>query len=206
VSTKVSMFLFCSNLFSSVLDSASVRSASIHRDFSTDVNSKGNLRSLCRPRIRNVQRGIVGCFCRPVSLPTAGYCAGKQYAEIMDRGCVGKIIGGTFIPPYSESIGRKYIYIISCFIFLVTNITVAAVPSMNAVYISRFFMGFTSAIPAVVTAGSIEDIYDGTGRIWAIYIWVSAASFALGLGPIYGAYIAASIGWYFSASTSSLYF
>ena len=65
----------------------------------------------------------------------------------------------------------------------------------SAVWIGRFVTGFASAIPAVVTAGSIEDMFDGKQRVWLVVLWNAGSTAGLCLGPVYGAYIISSLSW-----------
>jgi MFS family permease len=55
--------------------------------------------------------------------------------------------------------------------------------------------GFASAVPSVVIAGSITDMYTAKHRMWMTLVWNSSTTFGLILGPIYGSYIADVIGW-----------
>lgn len=68
-------------------------------------------------------------------------------------------------------------------------------PSVAGVAVGRFFSGFVSAIPTVIVAGSIEDMFDSKGRVWMIFLWAMAANFGLCMGPIASAFIAACLGW-----------
>jgi MFS family permease len=69
------------------------------------------------------------------------------------------------------------------------------VPHSSAVWIGRFITGFASAIPAVVTAGSIEDMFDGKQRVWLVVLWNAGSTAGLCLGPVYGAYIISFLNW-----------
>ena len=72
---------------------------------------------------------------------------------------------------------------------------VAAVPSIAGTFIGRFLTGIASAVPSVVVEGSLEDLFDVEERIWLVYAWAVATTLGLVSGPIYGAYVAAAIGW-----------
>lgn len=63
----------------------------------------------------------------------------------------------------------------------------------------------------IVTAGTIEDIFDAEARIWMVFAWGCAANLGLvfgpfspcrinehhssSLGPIYGSFISETLGW-----------
>lgn len=62
--------------------------------------------------------------------------------------------------------------------------------------------GVASAVPSVVIAGSVEDLFNTRERVWIVVIWNAATTIALCIGPIYAAYITAFCGWrwvYFSS-------
>ncbi|KAL8997000.1 MAG: hypothetical protein Q9188_006435 [Gyalolechia gomerana] len=104
-------------------------------------------------------------------------------------------LGSLFFPPYSECFGRKQLYISSTFLYAAFCVVVAAVPSLTGVFIGRAFMGFISAIPSIVVAGSIEDLYDSEARTWMIYLWAMVANLGLVIGAMFGTYLSHSIGW-----------
>lgn len=111
------------------------------------------------------------------------------------RYLLGQAIGGVVFPPYSESFGRKKLYISSTVLFAAFNIVIAAVPSIVAIFLGRFMTGFLSSIPSIVVVGSIEDLFDAKARVWLISVWLITANTGLVLGPIFAAYVTFSIGW-----------
>lgn len=110
-------------------------------------------------------------------------------------------------PPYSESFGRKNLYIISTILYAVFSILIAAFPSLPMVAVGRFITGFFSSIPTIVVAGSIEDLYDTTGRVWMVFAWLTASNLGLVFGTIAGSYITFKVGWshFPSPNVKSLY-
>lgn len=56
-------------------------------------------------------------------------------------------------------------------------------------------MGLSSSIPTVVTAGSIEDMFNMKARVWMIFTWVAIGNVAICVGPIYSTYVTANLGW-----------
>jgi MFS family permease len=99
------------------------------------------------------------------------------------------------MPPFSEAFGRRMPYIYSCAAFCIGCLITGVVPSVAGVFVGRFVSGFASSVPSVVIAGSIQDMYASTHRVWMIWVWNSSTTLALILGPIYGAYMAHAIGW-----------
>ncbi|KAL4799721.1 MFS multidrug transporter [Aspergillus venezuelensis] len=104
-------------------------------------------------------------------------------------------IGGTIFPSCSESFGRKRLYIISTGLFSIFCVVVGVVPHPAGAAVGRFFSGLCSAIPTVVSAGSIEDMFNSKDRVWMIFTWTLMANIGLVIGPIMSAYIIDSLSW-----------
>lgn len=111
------------------------------------------------------------------------------------RSLLGQMIGGIIFPAWSEAFGRKRLYIVSTGLYSAFCLLVGLAPSITAVSIGRFFSGFLSAIPAIVVAGSIEDMYNAKDRVWMIFLWAIVANMGLALGPIMGIYIIVNSSW-----------
>jgi MFS family permease len=113
----------------------------------------------------------------------------------------GQAIGGYLIPPLSELAGRWYPYCISTVLY---SVFCAIIPlGSPAIYLGRFVTGLASAVPSVVIAGSVEDLFNTRQRVWIVVFWNSSTTIALCVGPIYAAYIIDTIGWqwvYYSAA------
>lgn len=56
-------------------------------------------------------------------------------------------------------------------------------------------MGLLSAVPTIVVAGSMEDLFNVHGRVWMIFIWAMSGNVAVCIGPIYSTYVAYTSGW-----------
>ena len=108
---------------------------------------------------------------------------------------LGQGLGGIFFPPFSESFGRKKLYVISTLLWTIFCIMIAAIPSVVAVLVGRFITGLLSAIPSIVVAGSIEDLFRAEARVWLVYAWLTTANCGLIIGSILGSYVSYSIGW-----------
>jgi MFS family permease len=115
--------------------------------------------------------------------------------NVHNRYQIGQAIGGLLMPPFSETFGRRKPYLYSCAAYSIGCLVTGVVPSIAGVLVGRFISGFASAVPSVVLAGSIEDLYAGTHRVWMILVWNSSTTLGLILGPIYGSYMADAIGW-----------
>lgn len=107
------------------------------------------------------------------------------------------------IPPLSELVGRRIPYLVSCAAFSAFCLLIACAPSPIIAYIGRFVTGFASAVPSVVIAGSVEDLFNTKQRVWILILWNAGTTAGLCFGPIYAAYIMASLNWrwvFYSAS------
>lgn len=99
------------------------------------------------------------------------------------------------IPPCSEIFGRRLLYLASCATFCIFSLITGVIHSPVSVHISRFIAGLASAVPSVVIAGSVEDIFNTRRRVWIIVLWNAGTTVGLCFGPIYAAYIAEAVGW-----------
>lgn len=107
----------------------------------------------------------------------------------------GQAFGGVLFPPYSEAFGRKSVYISASLLYCISCLVIGVVHSVPAAVIGRFVSGFMSAVPSIIVSGSIEDMYDVSQRVWLMYAWACATTLGLLVGPIYGSYIAITLGW-----------
>ncbi|KAH9208284.1 major facilitator superfamily domain-containing protein [Leptodontidium sp. 2 PMI_412] len=107
----------------------------------------------------------------------------------------GQAIGGVIFPPYSEAAGRRAVYISAASIYSLSCIFVGFVPGIYGAVVGRFISGFVSAVPSIVVSGSLEDMFNMNNRVWLMYAWACATTGGLLIGPIYGSYIAAALGW-----------
>ncbi|KAK3723561.1 hypothetical protein LTR37_001813 [Vermiconidia calcicola] len=110
---------------------------------------------------------------------------------------VGQAIGGLILCPIAESFGGRTIYLTSTAGFAITSILIAAWPILPVVIGGRFVTGLLSAMPAVVAAGSIENMWDMTSRTFVIHIWIAGAVVGLSLGPPIATFVSTSaLGWH----------
>lgn len=108
---------------------------------------------------------------------------------------MGQGLGGVVFPPYSETFGRKKLYVVSTALYGIFCVIVAAVPSPAGSAIGRFISGVLSGIPTTITPGSVEDMFNAKDRIWIIFFWVVISNLGLAAGPIFSAYVVAGLGW-----------
>ncbi len=88
------------------------------------------------------------------------------------------------------------LYIGSAFLYSVFCLPVAATSNIAGIFVGRFVTGVISAIPAVTTRLTIEDLFDTKSRMWAFFSWALVTNLGLALGPIYASYVSTSLNWY----------
>lgn len=108
---------------------------------------------------------------------------------------IGQALGGLIMPPFSELLGRRKSFLLSASVYSISSLITGVVPSPAGVFIGRFLSGYASSVPSIVLAGSIEDLYTSRTRLWFLWLWNCCTSLGLVIGPIYGSYVIASIGW-----------
>ncbi|KAG6016575.1 hypothetical protein E4U43_003512 [Claviceps pusilla] len=108
---------------------------------------------------------------------------------------LGQMVGGIVFPPYSEAFGRKKLYIISTGLYGGFCALTGAVPTRAGIVAGRFFCGLLSAIPTIIVAGSIEDMFNTKDRTWWIFIWTLLANVGLTVGPMMSTFIVVNLGW-----------
>ncbi|KAL9602406.1 MAG: hypothetical protein Q9219_001829 [cf. Caloplaca sp. 3 TL-2023] len=109
---------------------------------------------------------------------------------------LGQVVGALLFPPFSETFGRKSVYAGSTLLYAIFS-ALAAITDFRAICIGRFLSGVSSAVPAVVAAGSIQDMWEVSDRIWAVFAWQAMGIIGLAIGPIIATFLTDStLGWY----------
>lgn len=112
------------------------------------------------------------------------------------RFLLGQSLGNIVLPPWSESFGRKKIYITSSGISCICSVVIGFLHSLPGAIIMRILAGFFSAVPGTVVGGTIEDLFDTRARIWVVFFWTVASNIGLIVGPIMSSFIIEALDWY----------
>lgn len=96
---------------------------------------------------------------------------------------LGDALGGLLFPPLAESFGGRTLYVSATIGFSAACLILGACPNLPVIIVTRFIMGFLSAMPGVVGAGSIENMWDTKARVWLIHIWICSAVLGLAVAP-----------------------
>ena len=102
--------------------------------------------------------------------------------------------------PYLDKVGRRTLYIASAFLYSVFCLPVEATSNIAGVFVSRLITGVISAVPAITALGSIDDLCNTEGRMWAFFSWALVTNLGVVVGPIYASYVAVSLNWYILSS------
>ena len=95
---------------------------------------------------------------------------------------VGIAVGPMFVSPLSEFYGRRPIYLISIFFFLIFIIPCAAAQNIQTMLVGRFLDGIAGSAFLTVAGGTVADLFEPS-EIQAPMILYTVAPF---LGPIIG--------------------
>src|SRR3979409_1645749 len=100
------------------------------------------------------------------------------------RFLLGQVLGTIVFPPWSESFGRKKMYIFSSGLSAICCMLIGLVRPISAIIVMRIVAGMLSAIPYTIIGGTIEDMFNAHARIWAMFYWTVASNLGLIFGPI----------------------
>ncbi|KAJ0325611.1 hypothetical protein COL5a_007423 [Colletotrichum fioriniae] len=134
--------------------------------------------------------------------PIAGHIHGDLNLSPVAATCVfvstyliGQTVGGVFFPPWSESFGRKKLYVISTGLYSLSCILVGRIPTIPGIVVGRFIGGLLSSVPTIVATGSIEDLWDTNARVWWLYWWSLVANLGILTGPVFSDLVMRSTHW-----------
>ncbi|KAL0933482.1 MFS multidrug transporter [Colletotrichum truncatum] len=117
---------------------------------------------------------------------------------------VGQTLGGVIFPPWSESFGRKNLYVFSTGLYSMSCLLGGKFPTIPGIVIGRFIGGLLSAIPTIVATGSIEDMWDTQARVWWVFWWALLANIGLLTGPVFSDLIMAYVDWVWAFYTAAI--
>ena len=95
----------------------------------------------------------------------------------------------------SELYGRRLLWIIPSFVYLLFIIPCAVAKNIQTLLICRFFAGLFASAPLTLAGGTISDVWDNEERGFAIALFAAAPYGGPVLGPIVGGFVGENIGW-----------
>ncbi|WVR03029.1 hypothetical protein IAU60_000018 [Kwoniella sp. DSM 27419] len=97
--------------------------------------------------------------------------------------------------PLSELFGRRLLWAIPTFVYIIFNIPCALAPNIGCLLASRFICGFFGSAPLTLAGGTIADIWGPEERGFAIAIFAAAPYTGPVIGPLIGGFIGKYAGW-----------
>ncbi|KAJ8133282.1 hypothetical protein O1611_g337 [Lasiodiplodia mahajangana] len=92
-----------------------------------------------------------------------------------------------FGAPASDYVGRKGVYLITLFIFLVSNTLLAAVPpTIGGLFVLRIFQAIGASVVTSVGAGTVADVTEPSKRASRMGIFLLGPNLGPVLGPLIG--------------------
>ncbi|PBK67153.1 MFS general substrate transporter [Armillaria solidipes] len=104
-------------------------------------------------------------------------------------------LGPLVISPLSELYGRRPLWVIPTFLYLIFNIPCALAKNIQTLLICRFFCGIFASGPLTLAGSTISDIWDNNERGFAIALFAAAPYGGAALGPLVGGFIGVTVGW-----------
>lgn len=101
-------------------------------------------------------------------------------------------IGSLFSAPFSETVGRNPVYIISLSIFMLAVTASALAPNIETQLACRFLAGLFGCTPFTTFGASVSDMWTPTERTFVFPICACLSFLGPFLSPMVGAYIAQS--------------
>ncbi|MCJ1362806.1 hypothetical protein MMC16_001912 [Acarospora aff. strigata] len=108
---------------------------------------------------------------------------------------LGLAVGSVILAPVSEIYGRRPVYIVSMFLFMVLVIPCGLATSLAEVLIVRFFGACAGSAMIANAPGSISDIVNDEYRALAFSIWSIGPLNGPVFGPIIGGFVTQYMGW-----------
>ncbi|KAJ4369647.1 hypothetical protein N0V83_005409 [Neocucurbitaria cava] len=118
----------------------------------------------------------------------------SEVVEILATGLylVGFGIGALFAGPFSETLGRNPVYIITLTIYMIFIMASGLAKNIQQQLVFRFFAGFFGATPLTCAGGTISDLWRPMERTFAFPVFANAGFLGPVIGPVMGGFIAQS--------------
>jgi MFS family permease len=100
-----------------------------------------------------------------------------------------------FLAPFSEINGRRPVFVITGFLFVVFQIVCGVTPTFAGELINRFLAGAMSSTFSTMVGGVVSDMYHAEDRNTAMTLFSAAALFGTGFGPLICGFIANRTTW-----------
>jgi len=108
---------------------------------------------------------------------------------------LGFAFGPLLVAPLSEYYGRRPIYLVSWFIFVVFQIPLALAPNIATVLVCRFIQGFSGSAPLANTGGVVHDLFARDESGYAVALYALSSTDGPPFGNVVSGFIAQEKGW-----------
>ncbi|OJD35748.1 mfs general substrate transporter [Diplodia corticola] len=105
---------------------------------------------------------------------------------------IGFGAGALFAGPFSETLGRNPVYIVTMTLYMVFIMASGLAPNIGAQLAFRFLAGLFGSTPLTCAGGSLSDLWNPMERVFAFPVFANAAFTGPVLGPVMGGFIAQS--------------
>lgn len=105
---------------------------------------------------------------------------------------IGFGLGGLIAGPFSETVGRNPIYLISMVSYMLFLVGAGASPNIQSQVVCRFFAGIFGATPLVCAGGSVSDLWTPAERVFAFPMFACFAFLGPMVGPVIGDWVGQS--------------
>ncbi|GAB7348615.1 hypothetical protein MBLNU459_g6992t1 [Dothideomycetes sp. NU459] len=105
---------------------------------------------------------------------------------------IGFAVGSQFAGPFSETLGRNIIYIVTMFIYMLFLMACALAPTFGGHITLRFLAGFFGSTPLTVGGGTIADLWNPLEKTFGFPIYAFVGFSGPLFGPVIGSYIGPS--------------
>ncbi|ORX96361.1 major facilitator superfamily domain-containing protein [Clohesyomyces aquaticus] len=105
---------------------------------------------------------------------------------------IGFGVGALFAGPFSETLGRNPVYIVTLTLYMIFIMAAGLAPNIGAQLAFRFLAGFFGSTPLTCAGGSISDLWSPMERVFAFPVFANAAFTGPVIGPVIGGFIAQS--------------
>lgn len=115
--------------------------------------------------------------------------------------------GALFAGPFSETVGRNPVYVVTLTLYMIFIMASGLAPNIGAQLAFRFLAGFFGSTPLTCAGGSLSDIWGPLERVYMFPVFANAAFLGPILGPVAGGYIVSSSvlnSWRWVSTTSTL--
>ncbi|KAJ5215078.1 hypothetical protein N7468_010757 [Penicillium chermesinum] len=86
--------------------------------------------------------------------------------EAMSEYAMSRVV---MLTGFQFALGRRQAYLVSAAAYGIAGLLIGVIPSPAGVFIGRFLAGYVSVVPAIVLAGSFEDLYAQQPGLWLLW-------------------------------------